>query len=197
MIVALVEALIALIVLIVELVVLLVELAIWGILWLVGRKKERPNLRQGHRRFQPKDLLPKLLAYGLVALGVGGFIAHEAFLKARVSFSSDSVIPTWAVQYELRSDSGRVQSKTRADDYLTYRWDYLVVTDERYEPVQVDLTGKDQVIALKSRRLEKLTEELKEKAAGKVSGFLKGLRSKEDSPIEEQSEESSEEVEGE
>lgn len=162
----------------IEFVVLLVEMLVWGLLTLFGKKRERPTLRAAHKKFHRENFAARLIGYGLMAVVVGGFIVHETFFKARLRFLSDSLIPAWSVKYELRSDSGRSKAMVGPENYLTYRWDELVVTDERYEPIQVELTKKDQKIALKSRRLEKMKEELKEKAAQKSSDLFQRLQDK-------------------
>jgi len=47
-----------------------------------------------------------------------------------------------------------------ASDYLTYRWDSIVITDERFESETYSLTKEDQKIHLKSVGAEKVKEEL-------------------------------------
>ena len=47
-----------------------------------------------------------------------------------------------------------------SSDYLTYRWDSIVITDERFEPETYSLTKEDQRIHLKSVGTEKVKEEL-------------------------------------
>ena len=163
-----VEAIAALVVALVELIVVgaqlavylcsfLLELLMWGILALQGKKGEKPKFSM--------PLKKRVMKKALILLGVlviaGGYFLHQSLFSARISFSSDSIFRlSVGVKYELRSESGRKCVMKGSSDYLTYRWDTIVITDERFGPETYFLTKEDQKIHLKSVGTEKVKEEL-------------------------------------
>jgi len=162
---ALVAAVVELIVVVAQLVgyfiVFLCELLIWGILAIRGKKEERPKMNLPSKERVKERVLQKSLIILGVILIVGGAFLHQHFFSARISFSSDSIFRlSVGVKYELRSESGRKCVMKGASDYLTYRWDTIVITDERFEPETYFLTKEDQKIHLKSVGTEKVKEEL-------------------------------------
>ena len=135
----------------------LCELLIWGILAIRGKKGERPKLSMPSK----ERVVKKSLIVLSVVVVAGGFFLHQSLFSARISFSSDSIFRlSSSVEYELRSESGRKSAQKGSEEYLTYRWDYIVITDERFEPETYTLTKEDQRISLKSVRVEKVKEDL-------------------------------------
>jgi len=184
--VAFVELIVVAVQLVAYFILFLFELLIWGILAIRGKKGERPKMNLLSKERVKERVLQKALIFLGFILIVGGGILHQHFFSARISFSSDSIFRlSSSVKYELRSESGRKSAQKGSEEYLTYRWDHIVITDERFEPETYALTKEDQTIALKSVGVEKVKEDLVNKLKDTlVNGLFDKAKEKLSSTLE-------------
>ena len=172
---SLVEVMIALVAFTTELIVFLISLLFWCLSPKERTKPESPKWKKGAKGVK---VWPSVVGLLSVVLILGGILIYDIYFKARISFSSDSPIPAWFVKYELHSDSGRKKTLQGSEEYTTFRWDSLVLTDERFEPLTVRLSKKDEIVHLKSRRIDKLKDELTEKAVQESKSLFEKAKEK-------------------
>ncbi|BCX46467.1 hypothetical protein HAHE_03750 [Haloferula helveola] len=173
---ALVEGLFALI----ELLALLIELLVWGILWIVGKRRPRPSKRHLSRpKFLQRRARTLWIYLIIVLLGgtvFGGFKLWENVCTVPVVVKRESGEPIANITVEWIDDSGeprREQLKKGRTRYTKWSWDRIRIIDSRFLEATVDLTKEPQEIVAIATTREALKEKALEKASGAAARLLR------------------------